>query len=293
MSTSASASPSGHRSRSAVAGRGATKPIFVIQRHQARRLHYDFRLERDGVLAELGRPEGRATRARGPAPGRSRGGSPARLRRPSRARSRPESTAPARSRSGIAGRTSSSRRSGTAGSPSGCTVSGWTAPGRSFRRGFRATEKNWLLILGSATRRRRSGAAGASTRRCSRRSLRGLPRGPVGSSRSSGTATGRWPTSQAARPTLKSRNVQRPHSALRWRRSGAAEGGSDAGLRARRRGLRARRAGAPELLEDAAGEARTRRSCTRSSTCSSSTACRRRPAADRAAGAAGRAARPA
>ncbi len=54
-------SASAHRKRTPEPfgkGKRGKAPIFVVQRHDARRLHYDFRLERDGVLLSWAVPKG-------------------------------------------------------------------------------------------------------------------------------------------------------------------------------------------------------------------------------------------
>ena len=266
------------------------EPIFVVQRHDARRLHYDFRLERDGALASWAVPKGiplepgqRALAVHvedhpleyatfeGEIPKGEYGAGPVEIWDNGTYELVEE-----KRDGGLTVRLHGKRLEGT-----------WTlVPAK-----LDGNPKNWLIL-----RKREDGAAPPRERRRYKPMLATLaadvprgerlaPRGQVG--RLPGDRRRSRRGDDAHEPQR-----QRPHGALRVGREGDLEGGQDAGLRARRRGVRPRRAGPRDLLRDAAGQGRDAVRLRRLRPARGRRAAARGSPADRAARAPGEAARP-
>ena len=234
-------------------GGRARDPVFVVQRHDARRLHYDFRLERDGALASWAVPKGVPLEPgervlavhvedhpldyasfEGEIPKGNYGAGTVEIWDRGTyelVEEKPDG--------GLTVRLHGERLEGT-----------WTlVPAK-----LGGEERNWLLLRkpdGPAAprgRRREYTADARDARRGAAARRRLAVRGEVG----------RLPRARL-RPRRRGEarlpQRQRPHRPLPRGREGAGEGGAQPRVRRRRRGLRARRAGAAELLRHAAGQA--------------------------------------
>ena len=249
-------------------GKRGKAPIFVVQRHDARRLHYDFRLERDGVLLSWAVPKGVPLEPgtqhlavhvedhpltyatfEGEIPAGNYGAGTVEIWDHGTYELVEE-----KPNGGMTVQLHGERLNGP-----------WTlVPAK-----LGGDPKNWLIVkkkTDEAPRKvslLRPDARHACRRGAVRRGL--AARGEVG----------RLPRDRDDRGRRRRADEperQLPDRALRPGRTRRRAGGEDAGLRPRRRGLRARRAGTRQLLGDAAGLGTAR--AVPSSTCSRSTASR-------------------
>ena len=220
-------------------------PIFVVQRHDARRLHYDLRLERRRSARELGGAEGHPRPAGRAAPCGARGGSPARVRHLRRRDTEGEygaGTVEIWDR-GTYELLEEKRNGGLTVALHGKRLDGVDARAGEARRRSRRT--------GSCCARTPALPPASSTRRCSPRRRTRRRGGPIGCSSRSGTAFARCSRCVAVRGAHEPQR-KRPHRPLP--RGGAGCGarcGTTVG-RPRRGGVRARRRGRVEVRASAA-----------------------------------------
>ena len=229
------------------------KPIFVVQRHDARRLHYDFRLERNGALASWAVPKGPPLE-------------PGQQHLAVHVEDHPIEYATFEGEipkgqygagtveiwdKGTYDLVEEKKDGGLTVQLHGKRLKGTYALVPAHLSG---DEKNWLIIRkkdDSAPSATAGGQLPADARHAGRgRAPRRVDlRDQVGRLPDRGHGRGRRARAAYAQgPGL--------HAALRERLEGARQGAEDPGLRRRRRGLRARRGGPAELLRDAAGQAR-------------------------------------